>query len=556
MDIHRPQSALFAPRKRPFVLLGMLFHFWLVAAPPASAQEWLYTVRPGDNLWNITADYLTRMDYWPRLQALNQVADPERLPPGMKLRIPVAWLKRLPASAQVTHVQGQARATLAATGQTIPVSLGLFVQSGDEVHTGSDGNVTLEFGDGSQLLLQADSALRLDALNAYGRTRFADTRLRLQEGRVENRVVAPRGARTRFEIWTPAAASAVRGTHYRLGMDSATEIARTEVLEGVVEVQGARKTRTVTKGFGTLTETGKPPALVVPLLAPPDVADLPPVVARVPIQLSFSPLKGATTYRAQIAPTEQFETLLFDGISPTPAVRGPDLPDGDYVLRVRGIDAKGLEGRDAQHRFRLHARPEPPFLMSPVDRSAVLENALKFEWAEPEKATAYHFQLAADEGFAAPLLDLPEQPRPRLTPDRPLEPGRYYWRVATRNTAGQQGPFSDPQFFRVQATPKLQAPEVAARAVTFRWSTGLPGQQYEFQLAKDAQFENIIANERISEPQLTISRPESGFHYLRVRTVDVDGYIGPYGPTQRVDIPPASYWPLGVLTILGLILAL
>ena len=552
----RPRSAIFPPRKNRGIRLGMLLYFWLAAVHPAFAQEWLYTVRPGDNLWNITADYLTRMDYWPRLQALNQVADPERLPPGMKLRIPIAWLKRLPGSALVTHAQGLARTTIAATGETIPVQVGLFVRNGDEIRTGPDGNVTLEFGDGSQLLLQADSALRLDALSAYGRTRYVDTRLRLQRGRADSQVANSTGSHTRYEIWTPAASTAVRGTRYRLSMDPATEIARAEVLEGVIEIQGARKSRRVAKGFGALTEAGKAPAPAVPLLAPPDVADLPPVVARVPIQLSLPPLKGATAYRAQIAPTEQFATLLFDGVSPTPAVRGPDLPDGDYALRVRGIDAKGLEGRDAQHRFRLHARPEPPFLMSPVDRSAVLENALAFEWSEPEGAASYHFQLAADESFAAPLLDLPEQSRSRLAPDRPLEPGRYYWRVATRNTAGRTGPFGDPQSFRLQAIPKLQAPEVATRSVTFRWSAGLPGQQYEFQLAKDAHFENIIASERVSEPQLTIARPESGFHFLRVRTVDADGYIGPYGPTQRIDIPPASYWPLGVLTILVLILAL
>ena len=143
--------------------MGLLLHFWLTALF-AQAQEWLYTVRPGDNLWNITADYLTRMDYWPRLQALNQVADPEHLPPGMKLRIPAAWLKHLPASAQVTNVQGQVRATIAATHQTILVSSGLFLQSGDEIRTGPDGNVTLEFRDGSRLLLQANSELRLDAL--------------------------------------------------------------------------------------------------------------------------------------------------------------------------------------------------------------------------------------------------------------------------------------------------------------------------------------------------------------------------------------------------------
>lgn len=33
----------------------------LLAATAAHSQEWLYTVRPGDNLWNVTADYLTRI---------------------------------------------------------------------------------------------------------------------------------------------------------------------------------------------------------------------------------------------------------------------------------------------------------------------------------------------------------------------------------------------------------------------------------------------------------------------------------------------------------------
>ena len=535
-------------------LLGLLLCLWVGTTIAAHSQEWIYTVRPGDNLWNITADYLTRMDYWPRLQALNHVADPQRLPPGMKLHIPVAWLKGRPTAAQVFSVQGSVEAKIAFTGQTVMVTAGLMLHSGDEIHTSADGNVTVEFGDGSRLLVQANSLLIMDTLSAYGDTHMVDTRLRLQQGRVDSLVTIRQSPRTRYQILTPAASSAVRGTHYRLGMDAADVTARVEVLEGAVELRGARKARTVTSGFGALTETGKPPAAPLPLLASPVVADLPPVVTRSPVQLSFPALKGAAAYRAQIAPTEQFESLLFDAVSVPPAVRGPDLPDGDYVVRIRGIDAKGLEGHDAYHRFRLHARPAPPFLIKPADQSAVLEQALVFEWAEPQNATAYHFQLAGDERFTALLLDLPKYAGSSLTPDRTLEPGRYFWRVATQDAAGRVGPFSDPQLFRLQATPKLQAPEVTANAMTFRWSAGLPGQQYQFQLAKDLQFETVIVDRRVSEQQLTISRPESGFLYLRMRTIDADGYVGPYSPTQRIDVPPENYWPFAI--ILGLILAL
>jgi len=92
--------------------------------------------------------------------------------------------------------------------------------------------------------------------------------------------------------------------------------------------------------------------------------------------------------------------------------------------------------------------------------------------------------------------------------------------------------------------------------MTFRWSEGLPGQQYQFQLARDSNFEAIVISTQVSEPQLTIPRPESGFHYLRMRTIDADGFVGPYGSVQRIDVPPASYWPYGMVIFLALVLVL
>ena len=92
--------------------------------------------------------------------------------------------------------------------------------------------------------------------------------------------------------------------------------------------------------------------------------------------------------------------------------------------------------------------------------------------------------------------------------------------------------------------------------MTFRWGVGLPGQQYEFQMARDADFEQIIVSRQVSEPQLTVPRPESGFYYLRMRLIDTDGFIGPYGATQRINVPPASYWPVGLVVFLALVLVL
>lgn len=67
-------------------------------------------MQSGDNPWSLTERYLAGIKYWPRIQTLNRIADPEHMPPGTRLRIPVEWLRRVDAIAKVTTVHGTADA--------------------------------------------------------------------------------------------------------------------------------------------------------------------------------------------------------------------------------------------------------------------------------------------------------------------------------------------------------------------------------------------------------------------------------------------------------------
>jgi hypothetical protein len=78
----------------------------MLCASPTGAHDWIYTARPGDNIWNLTEKHLTGIRYWKRLQEYNQLATPDRIRPGTRLRIPIRWLKVQPASARVIAVQG------------------------------------------------------------------------------------------------------------------------------------------------------------------------------------------------------------------------------------------------------------------------------------------------------------------------------------------------------------------------------------------------------------------------------------------------------------------
>ena len=70
-------------------------------APNASADNWVYNARKGDNLWVLAKEYLTSMRYWSRFLTLNAVPDPRRLKPGTPIRIPVEWLRFEPVPAVI-----------------------------------------------------------------------------------------------------------------------------------------------------------------------------------------------------------------------------------------------------------------------------------------------------------------------------------------------------------------------------------------------------------------------------------------------------------------------
>ena len=57
-------------------LLCCLYTLLLCLPAHAIADEWIYTVKPGDNLWNLSERHLTGVQYVQRLQKLNRIGRP------------------------------------------------------------------------------------------------------------------------------------------------------------------------------------------------------------------------------------------------------------------------------------------------------------------------------------------------------------------------------------------------------------------------------------------------------------------------------------------------
>lgn len=413
------------------------------------------------------------------------------------------------------------------------------LSSGAVLSTAANSSATLRFADGSAMVLQPAARLSLDTVSVYAGGGMVDTRLRLQQGRVEVSANPGRTPGSRLQVITPSAVAAVRGTRFRVAADAAAT--REETLEGVVGLAASGQQVSVPEGQGTLAEAGKPPRPPVALLPAPDVSSLPARVDTLPMRFTLPTQSGAVSWLGQIAEDAQFEKLLLEASSAKPQLSFGDLPDGRYMLRVRAADEQGLQGRDAIHAFELDARPFAPLLTAPGTRVRIAKPEL--QWSGVVGANAYQTQVARDAAFVDIILN-ERTADMRLVPSKELNPGGYYWRVASIDASGQ-GPFSPPQRFTydpLPGAPELNqaAPTFAKNALMLAMPAPPAGLRYDLVLSRDAERKQVVWKGESRDGKLQASPVEPEKYYLAARLVEADGTAGPFA-SRVIEAPPARF---------------
>lgn len=530
----------------------------VVAPQPAEAMHEHVTLQ-GDTLIGLGRRYLVDPRAWPELARVNALRNPNQIPTGSTVRIPLRLMQTEAVPATLLHVQGQARS------EGAPLKPGQSVPEGSELNTGADGHLTVRLVDGTLLRLRPASTLRVQQSRRLRDAGGTLTGTRLERGRVEVEAAPAAAGRPGFRIDTPQGVLGVRGTEFRVSAEGADGTTRGEVLGGAVAFEGRAggPAERVAAGFGTVIAANGQVAAPAPLLGAPALAGLPVLQERLLMRFAVPALPGATAYRAQISADATFDRVLADLSSATPELRFAELPDGDYVLRVRAVDGRGLEGQDADHRFRLKARPEAPLPSAPVPRAVIFGGKADLAWAANTQAQTYRLRLvrtppvlaaaAAAPGasapaprpvnsaevtnadFSNPLRDLKGLPGLATTLED-LAPGLYHWQLASVREDGDQGPWGDPRSFEMRPLPpEPKPPAVGDRSVSFGWA-GLPGQTFEFQLARDAGFTSVLLTRQLAEPALELPLPGTGRFFVRLRARDPDGFVGPYSTPQYFDV--------------------
>lgn len=509
----------------------------LSMAAASHADDWLYLTYPGDTLTGIGQRYLKDPNDWTKVQRANRLKNPRHLPTDTRIKIPVALLKETPAPATVTHAKGNVRIK-PADGPFRKMTVGDTIGGGETVITGPGSFATIKLADGSVLNQQPSSKLLFGRLAAYGKTGMVSTELNLESGRLEanaSKQVAPAGG---FRVATPVAVAGLRGTAFRLNMAEDGKALRSEVLEGAVGVAAQGQEVGVEAGQGTVAEAGKPPAPPRALRPRPNLDGLPARIDSLPIRFAWNPLMAAAAWRAQVARDADFQDIVLDDLFKEPrAAWRTDLPDGRYVLRVRGVDADGLEGLDRDHPFELDARPLPPQTVAPASGSRAYSQRVELAWSAAAEAQGYVLQMSPSPGFDREVLERRLEVITRHTETLPA--GEWHWRLASLDDQGLRHGWGMADRFLVQPLPA--APSVESRTeggqAHFAWAT-LPGaQSFEFELGANETLSVPLERRQTDATRLALALVP-GKYWWRVRGVEADGRAGAWSAASPVILLP------------------
>lgn len=367
-------------------LLGLA----LLLAGNAAANDWVYTVKPGDTLWDLCREYTTKRNCWQEVGPYNGVDYPPSMAPGTRVRFPVAWLKMQPAPAKLLFFTGTVTVQTAA-GEPRAAQMGEALPMGAAVRTGELGAASVQFADGALLFLEANSELQLDRLSRHSSTGMVDTQVRLNRGAGRAKVPV-RQPRSEFRIATPSAIAAVRGTEYRVSAEGESTLSA--VYESTISVStNTGSAVDVPEKFGLVAKQGEPLGQPEALLTAVtfDESNRWQSAASA---IRWAPIEGSRGYRTEwLSQGDNAGIVAAELVTGEQAILPAALTAGDcYALQVRAISASGLQGMPALREVCVALE------LAASDSLTIKKGNL--HWAAIEGASAYRVQLSRTADFS------------------------------------------------------------------------------------------------------------------------------------------------------------
>jgi hypothetical protein len=396
--------------------------------PPAglATKVVTYTVKRGDTLFDLSHAYFTGLSAVRQVQKINRIEDPRRIPIGTVLRIPRGLLRDETSQARIESFSGPV--LIRRGGQSHAVGLNERLMEGDEIDCGRNAFATLRLADNSALAIPSQSTMQLSRLRKVKLTGALERDIAVKVGRLRAKVTPMTHPDSSFRVVTPVSVSAVRGTEFRVGFDSAEEFSASQVDDGNVgfSVRAGKNEVLLPPGFGAAAIKGRTTG-PMKLLDAPKLAEPEKIQSGDQLHFALEPLPGATRYHLQIARDAGFLETIAEDNQIAPFFDLPSIAADSYFVRVSAFDRHGLEGTAGTYSFERWRN----LVLGEVERAPAGEHWLRFKWhATVDGTPQYRFQMIRKGQPDVPVVDEAGLTDNLLSVSS-LPAGEYEWRVCS-----------------------------------------------------------------------------------------------------------------------------
>jgi len=497
-----------------------------------AVSEWTYTLKPGESFAEVANDLLAKSYSPGRLLQYNTIQNPATLGEGDRIRIPLSWLKRQPEPARATSVSGSVQLISGIDGRKTSLRKDTLIRVGDEVHSGT-GAATITLADGSEVRLSPDSRLVFNRLTQYGKSGMVDTRLRLNQGEVHTRVKPVIEGGARFEIETPSAIAAVRGTAFSL--QTGPEGTSLQVTEGVVDFGAPNQNQRIPAGYSaTVTNDGRSRLSIRKMPAAPVINPLTPVLTQLPAEITWQQSR-ATSYRLDIFETDSglwVESRKVSGNS----FAVNHLDNGAYMIHLAALDQQGMAGMPGILPVEVNLQARTASLLTPENGGSVNDDMPEFRWTLNGENEVARVEIAEDETFGSLIATSEWAPETTALPSRPLSPGQYYWRVVTE-AGGNSVATSQPRKLIVNGTlPPVRIISInyIDSQVRVFWQKVDTASSYRMQLAEEPGFNNIIKEATLPDTTAALRLIPGRRYFVRLKALSDGPLQSRWGPGREL----------------------
>lgn len=502
-------------------------------AGQAAGVEWHYTVRSGETLEQIGHELLAGHISPQRLAGYNSLHPQILLAAGDTVRIPVAWLQQQPHPASLTAVSGQVQVRTASTGRLRHASAGERVHAGDTIIT-RQGSATVELADGSRIRINPSSQIMFNRLTRYGREGMTDTRMRLEHGRISNRIRPTVEGGARFEVETPSAIAAVRGTAFAMHSDARGS--RIKVTEGEVTFGQPGQTRIIPAGYGAAIGPGMTDPAIRRLPPAPQTQPVPDTVVQFPLELEWAPT-GAGQYLVEVLNADTGEWVQ-GGQTRDPRFALSNLSNGHYQVEIAALSPDGISGQPSVSAFQVDLAARAASLLSPESGAALDEDNPLFQWQPRGDHELARVEVARSPAFNSLLAhsEWTTEPQAQLTGQLPA--GQYHWRVVTEAGATSVATSETRSLVINGMLPPVRvlSTNYIDRQVRIFWETIEGASGYHLQLSENPSFREILKEVNVNDTTAALRLIPGRRYFVRLKAVSDGPVAGRWGPGRELFI--------------------